>query len=75
MANLYAPQNWQLWGINRAKTKKTKPQKNCDLCGAKLGEKYFIGLTHPKIKLGAITCLDTKCTRWLKIKGLIVEEG
>lgn len=33
MANIYAPQNWQLWGINRAKItkQKTKPQKNCDL--------------------------------------------
>jgi hypothetical protein len=53
--------------FNQAKPKEKKPtlQKNCDLCGTPLGEKYWVGLTHPEIKLGAITCDKRKCYKWL----------
>jgi len=47
------------------KKEKPKLQKNCDLCGDPLGEVYWVGLTHPNNKLGAITCDKRKCYSWL----------
>ena len=48
-----------------AKPKESELQKNCDLCGDPLGDKFYVGLTHPNIKLGAITCDNYNCYRWL----------
>jgi hypothetical protein len=42
--------------------------KFCGLCGALLGEWCYVGFTHPAVKLGAVTCEDHECTRWLEIK-------
>jgi hypothetical protein len=44
---------------------KVKRQTSCDLCGGPLGDKYWVGMTNPEIRLGAITCNNFECFKWL----------